>query len=194
MTNRARSILMSCVILASLLAGISIYLNNQIEIQYIEGSITRGYSNLNELAADSDVIAVVKVNKKLDHWVSGHLPAFNLEATILTPVFQSKPGETIIITQIGGVMEFEGKKVNRQFKDDPPMEIGKEYLIFARHNDIGTYTIIGGPQGKFVHSNGSVSSLHVIDRSLKKYGQIELNSFNIKQVKSQLSSYLTVTP
>ncbi|WP_195575472.1 hypothetical protein [Paenibacillus sp. 1001270B_150601_E10] len=145
MTNRARSILMSCVILASLLAGISIYLNNQIDIQYIEGSITRGYSSLNELAADSDVIAVVKVNKKLDHWVSDHLPAFNLEATILTPVFQSKPEETIIITQIGGVMEFEGKKVNRQFKDDPPMEIGKEYLIFARHNDIGTYTIIGGP-------------------------------------------------
>lgn len=196
MTKRARSMLITCVILASLFTGtcIFLYMNHQMETQYIEGSIPRGYSSLNELAADSDIIAVVKVNKKLNHWVSDHLPAFNLEATILTPIFQSKHGETIIITQIGGVMELEGKKINRQLKDDPPMDVGKEYLIFARHNDIDTYTIIGGPQGKFLHSNGSVSSLHAIDRSLKKYGQIELHSFDINQVKSQLSSYLSVAP
>ena len=40
------------------------------------------------------------------------------------------------------------------------MKLGQQFLIFAQKNKDGTYSILGGPQGRFEYKNGLLNSLH----------------------------------
>ena len=45
--------------------------------------------------------------------------------------------------------------------EDPLMANDNEYRIFGRKNELGTITILGGPQGRFSYTNGQINNLFV---------------------------------
>ena len=51
-------------------------------------------------------------------------------------------------------------KTIHEISDDPLMKKGDEYIIFARKNESGTYTVLGGPQGRFVIDSDNVYPLY----------------------------------
>lgn len=62
------------------------------------------------------------------------------------------------IYMTGGI-DSEGYSL--QMEEDPLMKSNEEFLLFARENDDGTFTILGGPQGRFIYDNGRLTSLGV---------------------------------
>ena len=46
-----------------------------------------------------------------------------------------------------------------EIEDDPLLVIGDEYLIFGEYNNLGTVTILGGPQGRYIYEDEMISSL-----------------------------------
>ena len=46
-----------------------------------------------------------------------------------------------------------------EIEDDPLLVIGDEYLIFGEYNNLGTVTILGGPQGRYIYEDDMISSL-----------------------------------
>ena len=71
----------------------------------------------------------------------------------------------------GGV--FEDKTV--ELSDDPLMSIGDSFLVFARKNDDGTYTVLSGPQGRFVIEDDCVYSLNAVDKQLRSANRSSSN-------------------
>ncbi len=127
-----------------------------------------GYSGVKELTENSDYIAVINV-KESESFYYEILPKtlYTVETT------QSIYGETddVQLVFTGGV--FEDKTV--ELSDDPLMSIGDSFLVFARKNDDGTYTVLSGPQGRFVIEDDCVYSLNAVDKQLRSANRSSSN-------------------
>lgn len=126
------------------------------------------YRDVEELTENSDYIAIVNV-KESDSFYYEILPKtlYTVETT------QSIYGETddVQLVFTGGV--FEDKTV--ELSDDPLMSIGDSLLVFARKNDDGTYTVLSGPQGRFVIEDDCVYSLNAVDKQLRSANRSSSN-------------------
>lgn len=158
---------------------------NNVKTVEIHASWSHGYSSFGELIQDSDLIAYATVGEVVKEWRSAGLPKTDVELTITKPIYNSKKGQQIIITQTGGQVEEDGQQLNYLFGGDPLFSSGENYLIFARQNDIGTYTILGGPQGKFKNINGKVQSMKNVAPSVE-IGNIDLDGVNASELDSDL--------
>lgn len=107
-----------------------------------------GYGGVKELTGKSDYIAVINV---------AEAEVNNLQTLYTVETAKSIYGETedVRLAFIGGSA---AENVN-----DPLMEIGDTFLVFARKNDNGTYAVLGGSQGRFVIEDGLVYSLNCAD-------------------------------
>ncbi len=126
------------------------------------------YRDVEELTENSDYIAIVNVKDSKSFYYE-ILPKtlYTVETT------QSIYGETddVQLVFTGGV--FEDKTV--ELSDDPLMSIGDSFLVFARKNDDGTYTVLSGPQGRFVIEDDCVYSLNAVDKQSRSVNRSSSN-------------------
>jgi hypothetical protein len=82
-----------------------------------------------------------------------------------------------------------------EIADDPLMTTGEKWLIFARLNDSGTYTILSGPFGRFSYDekNNTVTSLNVVNEAVEKANpnmKLNLNNVGYEKIEKQIKDYL----
>lgn len=126
-------------------------------------SWTYNYGDVAELAQDSDLIALVSINQAKSSYVLSGIRMTVFPATVQERIAGEEVKE-IQLVMTGGIDEKE-KRIY-EIPDDPLMKEGEKYLIFARKNEDGTYTILGGPQGRFVLEDGKVYSLAVANEQV----------------------------
>lgn len=142
-------------VILAIIAMICIYIkSNETEKVYMSASWIYGYADVEDLTSHSDLIALVKVNK-LSQSIEGKVPASVYDVTVMDGILGCENDEIVSVYMTGGK---KGKQVF-EIKSDPLMKKGQEFLIFAQKNQDGTYTVLGGPQGRLVYSKGMLNSL-----------------------------------
>lgn len=126
------------------------------QITYISCSWTYGYSDVQELTRNSDVIAYIEVDSPVET-KGGMVPATYFDVTVTDGIYGCTEGDVLRIYMTGG-MDQNGDYLVVDV--DPLMKKGQEFLIFAVRNSTGTYTVLGGPQGRFEYRDGLLNSLN----------------------------------
>ncbi len=108
-----------------------------------------GYGGVKELTGKSDYIAVINV---------AEAEVNNLQTLYTVETAKSIYGDETEDVRLAFIGGSAAENVN-----DPLMEIGDTFLVFARKNDDGTYAVLGGSQGRFVIEDGLVYSLNCAD-------------------------------
>ncbi|MGE5596168.1 MAG: hypothetical protein ACM3S1_09055 [Hyphomicrobiales bacterium] len=69
--------------------------------------------------------------------------------------------------------------------DDPLFEAGAQYLLFLDLRPGDLYVVLGGPQGRFVVTNGQVSSLSAVypDRNI---GDLKLSGVALADIAARV--------
>ena len=158
---------------------------NPLKTEFLSASWSYGYGSITELAKESDLVALVQIEDKAQEWSLDQIPLTDYKATIIKPIVNAKEGENILLT-ITGV-----NNINKhvEIEDDPLFEKGEEFLIFAHKNDRGTYTILGGPQGRFKYINGELYSMkHVSERV--NWGLIDIKGQTLNEIESKIVANL----
>lgn len=122
----------------------------------VHASWPKSYTEIGDLTYDSDIIALVEVtgiNKT--YYVNNNIPFTDYNVKVVTPIKGADADEQLIITQTG----INSKNLIFEIEDDPLLKVGNTYLIFGYNNEVGTVTILSGPQGRFVCNDGKVTSL-----------------------------------
>ena len=122
---------------------------------YMHASWSEYYEDMDDLSAESDVIAVIEVKGIQKQYLVGNIPMTNFSAVVTNPIHGVDNSEEIVIVQTGGIVDNQ----LIQIADDPLMKEGEQYLIFGEINDLGTITILGGPQGRYSYSNGKITNM-----------------------------------
>ena len=115
-----------------------------------------GYADLRELASACDIAALISVSSLEEYTLSGLLKT-KYSAIVKKSFWGSIEGDEIKILMTGGSSDSQ----TVLSIDDPPMQVGDEFIIFTRKKNDGTYTILSGPQGRFTLDDGYVSSLEI---------------------------------
>lgn len=158
-------------------------------VGYISASWSKGYANLEELTQDSDLIAIISVKGIAEERLNKDLPSTIFTARVEKAISQSKTEKEILIYMTGGPKD--GKQV--QIIDDPLMKAGETYLVFCQKNADGTYTVLGGPQGRFVYKDGTITSLHLANEQVgraSEVNEIVLDKADADIVLEQIKEYL----
>ncbi len=147
------------------------------------------YKDIEELTDSSDLIARVRITdgEKIDrNGITMTEFSANVEDLIL-----GSGEETVDILMTGGINH--NTKQIFEISDDPLMQTDDEFIIFARKNTSGTYTVLGGPQGRFVIDNDLVYPLsHIASRSVEINAQNSADNSgkNIDDFISEVRSYI----
>ena len=102
------------------------------------------YFSIEELTDAADLAALVEITgiaEVQEHKNKLYLTIYS--AKVIRGIDTDLEKVKIIMT---GKDDEEGKI---EFEDDPLMAVGDKWFIFARRNDDGTHTILGGPDGRF---------------------------------------------
>ncbi|MDP4090758.1 MAG: hypothetical protein Q8930_16025 [Bacillota bacterium] len=75
-----------------------------------------------------------------------------------------------------------------EIADDPLPDIDGEYLIFAKHNDDGSYTPLSGSQGRYDYKDGSISSLNYTHSGVRT-PSIDVHNKNFKDLKTKIQAH-----
>lgn len=122
------------------------------------------YGSVEELSKSSDIIALVKIIGSESAPLNGM--NFTIFDAKVEQLIAGADEEKIKIYMTGGIDDAQ-KKIY-ELDDDPLMHINDEFLIFARQNQDGTYTILSGPQGRFEIKDERVYSLNESNAQVKK--------------------------
>ena len=117
-----------------------------VKVQNISANWHKSYDSIEALAADSDLIALVEITD--EERVEQHESLYFTISTanVLETVYSTENVETVEIYQTGRRTDTE----LIQIAEDPLMNEGEKWFIFARRNEDGTYTILG-PFGRFAY-------------------------------------------
>ncbi len=158
----------------------------------LRASWTYNYKDVEEVARNSDIIAVVKVisatpsDKYLQYGVMQTIYTVQVIDDIYGGI-----GNEIQIVMTGGVSE-EEKKIY-EIADDPLMNIDDEYVIFAKENPDGSYTALSGFQGRYAVTDGYVSSLNVSNEQVaapNAYSDISVTNIALDDFVGQVRQYI----
>lgn len=159
----------------------------ELEKVVMRASWAYNYEDIEELTENSDLIAYVSINAMENYEVNGIIKT-KYRAEVLHEIYGEK-ARVVEISMTGGIVD----KTVHEIADDPLMAVGDTFLIFARKNTSGTYTILSGPQGRFVVKDNKVSSLNVADPQVAKANQgsnISVRDVDYDLFVSQVESYL----
>lgn len=152
------------VLALSPLLGKSTKLNansSSLPVQYSDASWAYSYKDLNELADKSDLIALVKIAGVNKEFQKDNIDFTTYNATVEDAIVNSEDNQNVILYMTG----INNNTKHIEIRDDPLPNKDDEFLIFAKKNSDGTYTILGGPQGRLTYKDGKLNSLnHVSDR------------------------------
>jgi hypothetical protein len=136
-----------------------------VEVSYISASWSYNYADIEEIAGDSDLIALIHVNKVLSEKQKNSLPFSTFEVEVMEAIYGCEAGDKISIYMTGGYTT--EKRI--EIKDDPLLEKGQEFLVFTKKNEDGTYRILSGPQGRLEYKDGKLNSLQYVNDRVKQY-------------------------
>lgn len=125
-------------------------------VEHIKYSFAYAYADIAEMAQDSDLIALIKVDELSDK-SSGSTSVFNV--TVTEAIQGCEKDQTFEITMKGGRAKYAIVIV----PEDPLMEAGQEFLILAKENEDGTYSICNGQWGRFLYKDGLLTALQYTD-------------------------------
>lgn len=138
---------------------------------FMSASWSYGYGSIEEMTKASDIVAIVKIKDAENVLDSGiHFTDYTADVRQL---IRGNDEKEIKIHMTGGIDDAE-KRIY-ELNDDPLMQTGDEFLIFARKNQGGTYTILTGSQGRYVVKDNCVYPLTdstVTVKSLKQRSEI----------------------
>ena len=137
------------------------------------------YSNVQELAGASELIALVRVGEKeKTSWDA--VPATVYSAEVLQTIKGNAPGKTLLLSVMGTDSALRKVSTNA---DVLPQE-GEVFLIFANPGENGVYIPVNaGLQGRYALRNGKVYAL--LDDSLYGVGK-QLNGMDWESVLALL--------
>lgn len=165
--------------------------NKNVDVTYLSASWAYNYGDINEISNDSDLIAIIHVNKLINTTMANDIPYSTYEVEVKNPIYGCEVGDTFPIFMTGG--NTEGKLV--EIMDDPLLEAGQEFLVFTQKNNDGTYKILSGPQGRLKYKDGKLNSLQFVNENVRKnnpYMNIEINNEDantiIKEVKDDIKN------
>ena len=150
-------------------------------------SWTYNYKDVQELAANSDLIAYVSITA-MESYTENGVVKTKYQAKVLDEIYGEK-ARAVEIIMTGGIVD----QTIHEVEDDPLMDAKEAFLIFARKNESGTYTILSGPQGRFVVTDNKVYSLNVADDQVARANQfsnISVNGVDFDLFVSEIQSYL----
>lgn len=133
----------------------------------ISASWAYHYSGIDDLAENSDLIAVITVKDRIADKDNKQYGAMLTKYTVqIDTLIYGEETDRITVIMTGGTDDAE-KKIY-EISDDPLMENGDTYLIFAKQNEDGTYAILSGSQGRFVIIDDKVYSLNAVNEQVKE--------------------------
>lgn len=169
MNQKKVSLLIAVVSVLLLCAVVTFtYVNKptkQEELSLISASWSYNYADIEDIAGDSDLIALIHVNKLLSKKQDSGLPFSTFEVEVIEAVYGCEAGDKISIYMTGG---YTGDK-RIEIRDDPILEKGQEFLVFTKKNEDGTYRILSGPQGRLEYKDGKLNSLQYVNDRVKQY-------------------------
>lgn len=130
----------------------------------MNASWSYNYGSVEELSKSGDIAAVVKITGAESELLNGI--RFTTYDAQIEELVAGTNEDSIKIVMTGGIDDTE-KKIY-ELADDPLMKLNDEFLIFAKQNQDGTYTILSGPQGRFEIKNNHVYSLNESNAQVKK--------------------------
>lgn len=154
----------------------------------VSASWAYGYGSIEEMTQSSDIVAIIKVTDSECKPKNGiHFTTYTARVEQLICGNDEKE---IKVYMTGGIDESE--KVIYEFDDDPLMQIGDEFLIFARKNQDETYTILTGSEGRYVIKGDCVYPLNdqtVTVKSAKEGSKISADGENTEEFIKFVKSY-----
>jgi len=158
------------------------------------------YRNITELEKESDFIGIIEIvnEQKYDEITPDGVDIANESAyTIPTTTFLAKVIDGIRYDNDLIEIFMTGRRGHVVVADDPLMQVVDIWFIFAKLNDDGTYSILGGPQGRFIYDNeyDTITSLTYIE---SEYTRVELErdfgiimvDLNLTEVKDEILNNL----
>ncbi|HHU72697.1 MAG TPA: hypothetical protein GXZ21_11790 [Clostridiales bacterium] len=163
--------------------------NSQLDYVYMHASWTYRYGDISELAKKSDCIARVIVKDDGISKENGLIPNTTFSVEVTNPIFKCENGDILKVYMSGGLKD---KKIY-EISDDPLMKKGEEYIIFTQKNADGTYTVLGGSQGRMQYKDGKISSLNIVNKQVKESSSSLLKLDNISEdtFVDNIKSYLS---
>ena len=154
---------------------------DEAETQFMTASWAYSYANMEEISQDSDIIALVRVNGGKDSYEISGIPFVEFHVEVITPIYGADLGDRLSIFMADGVA------------DDPLLKEEEELLIFARQNENGTVSILGGPQGRFVYDNGKLNAMAPVNTdagSANAYANIQVTNADLKDIIGEIETAL----
>lgn len=190
--NKKIFIPIAIIALALIIGCSTIFLlpnNQEKNTQYLHASWEYNYANIEELSKNSDLIALVQVDDVENTEITDGILFTEFKVNVTESIYNSENIESFIIYMTGG----ENEDVIMEIEDDPLMQNGENFLVFCQKNSNGTYSILGGPQGRLVYENGAVNSLNVTNsraREANSSFNIEIQNADYKELVEEIKGYL----
>lgn len=156
--KRTISILLCSFLAIALCVFFSACANKTDDVEVtLTASWEHAYSGFEELYDSADAVAMIKVisheqKEEIEGSTSLLMTYYDVE---VNDIIKGTIPKRIVIPMTGGVSN--GKTI--QISDDPLMQDGESYIVFVDLNPRGTYTVLGGPQGRYIVEGGKVYSL-----------------------------------
>jgi len=122
-----------------------------------------GYASIYDITKASDLIAIIQVKNTNGTDGDSNISFLTYDAEIIDSIYGCKDGDVISIYATANMEE------------DPIPEPEQEFLVFTKKNEDGTYTILGGPQGRMKYQDGKLTSQLVIN---EQKNQVRYNQQN----------------
>ncbi|MDF2845486.1 MAG: hypothetical protein K0R00_3912 [Herbinix sp.] len=185
-------ILGSFLILGIFILNIMLF-NSQPDHIYMNASWTYRYADTSDLTNNSDCIAKITVK---DNGIVGMtkgtnpdlIPNTTFTVEVTKAIYNCSKGDVLNIYMTGG------SKDNNIFEiaDDPLMKKGEQYIIFAKKNSDGTFTVLGGSQGRMQFKDGKINSLNIANELVKENSSSSIKIDNLEEDTfiSEIQNYL----
>lgn len=181
---------MCIILMCSALCGLHLLNNSRSpETVLMSASWSYNYSDLEELTQNSDLIARISVEDASCYTTNQGIPMTTYTVNIDLPIYGCMEDDSINLVMTGGPDD----DVIFEIADDPLMNIDDDFIIFARQNDNGTYTILSGPQGRMSIENGLVSSLNVSNSQVRANNigsNISIQNVPLDDFVAEICSYI----
>lgn len=139
--------------------------------------------DIEEMTGTSDLIALIQVDS-LSEQSAGSTSVFDV--TVKEAVYGCEAEQIIQITMQGGRAKYAMCIV----PEDPLMEPGQEFLIFANKREDDTYSIINGQYGRFLYEDGLLNALQYTDLPEKPGGGFDVKEKPLDEMLEELQAVL----
>lgn len=192
MKRRKTVMVLSLIMLISLTISILILRdkkdNYQQEVRYLSASWPYNYSNLEEISKASDLIALIKVEGVSKSYETQGVPVTEYKVKVLNAIYGTDEKQlTLFMTG----KEDKDKKI--EIKDDPLPHADEDFLVFCKQNTDGTITVLSGPQGRLVYTDGKLNSLNAVNENVKvinSSSNFQIVNEDAETVIAQIKSYV----